>query len=649
MLAWSVTGGVVNALVVLVVALSANRLRTELAAERAAILEGHRIANTVTAGVMRQLVTLAAAMEGDTEAFRLPFDAAGSEVQDALQTYLFRPITPEQRIRIEVVKEGHRRMEVAAIRAAQLLVFEGPAAAVAARAGVMEHAQALLKALDHFLRSREGQLERFEASLAVTIRWLLAGGSVLLLLLGGGLAVLMQRMLHRRVTAPLAELAAAAGRFGEGDLATRVPVAQDREFTQLAEAFNRMAERLAAAREALTMRNQELESALEKVRRTQDELIQSEKLAAVGRMAAGLAHELNNPLTSVLGFSELFAAEARDRQVLPAELATSHLEPIVREATRARLLVRSLLQFSRRAGAETGPVRLLEALQVAVELRRHAFERAGLGLRVEPIPEVTVTAEAQQLQSVFLNILNNACDAMQPAGRGTLVVRAHRMDDDVEVVFEDDGPGLANPDRVFEPFYTTKEVGKGTGLGLALARRFVESFGGAIRASNRPEGGAVFVIRLRCTGLVSQAEEHRAPVPAPLPGATPLTAGRTALVVEDEPHLQRLSAQLLQRIGVRVLVAGDAAQARELLAEHTVDVLISDVKMPGESGVSFYRWVKARHPELARRFLFVTGDLSAAELAELEELPPHALILKPFAVTDYLARVGEVLGGGSEK
>lgn len=644
-LTWAALGGVSATLVVLAVAVYANRLRTELAAESAAIREEQRIANTITAGVMRQLVTVTAAMEADDAGFRPYFDAAGMEVQEALRTYLFRPLTPEQRTRIEEVKEEHRRMEVGALQAAQLLALDGPAAAATARAEVIRHAQTLLEALDQFLRSREGQLERFEASQAVAIRRLLVGGSVLLLLLGGGLAILMQRFVRRRVTAPLTALAEAAGRLGEGELATRVPAGQDREFDQLAGAFNRMAERLAAAQEALAERNEELEQALEQVRLAQDELIQSEKLGAVGRMTAGLAHELNNPLASVLGFSELLAAEARDRQMIPAELAASHIEPIVREATRARLLIRSLLQFSRRAGAEAGPVPLGEALQVAVDLRHHAFERAGLALRVGPIPEVDVTAEAQQLQSVYLNIINNAYDAMQAAGRGTLVVRAHRANDDVEVIFEDDGPGLADPGRIFEPFYTTKEVGKGTGLGLALAERFVESFGGSIRARNRPEGGAAIIVRLRCSARAAGAEAPRGTVPEALPGATLLTAGRTALVVEDEPHLQRLSAQLLHRIGVRVLMAGDAAEARGLLAEHAVDMIISDVKMPGESGVSFYRWVKATQPALAQRFLFVTGDVGAPELAELEELPPHALILKPFAVTDYLARVEEVLVG----
>lgn len=639
--------GVGALLVVVLVAGLASRMRAELAASSAAVREEQRIANVIVGGVMRQLVTVMMAMEGENRGFRMPFEAAGAEVQNALQTYLFRPLSPDQRVQIELVKEEHRRMEVGALHATQVLQLDGPEAAVAARQEVVGHAQALLEELDRFLRSRERDLERLETSQAVAFRRMWVGGAAVLLLLGGVMALSTARFLRLRVSQPLGALVGAAERLGGGALDTRVPPAQDLEFQQLADAFNAMAAQLASARADLEERNEELESALDQVRRAQDELVQSEKLGAVGRMTAGLAHELNNPLAAVLGFSELLAAEVEKGVPVPTEVARGYIQPIVRDATRARLLIRSLLQYTRRAGGEVGPVVLREALQVAVDLRQQAFAQAGLALVVEPVPAVEVMAEPQKLQSVFLNIINNAWDALRPAGRGTLHVRAALVGSMVEVTFQDDGPGFAHPDRIFEPFFTTKEVGEGTGLGLSLAERFVESFGGAIRALNPPSGGARLVVTLPLAAEGTPSGwQPSGQFEVPL--AVSVARGRQILVVEDEPQLQRLSVQLLERIGARVLLAATAAEGRALLAEHQVDLIVSDVKMPAESGASFYQWVRDRYPHLADRFLFVTGDVGARELGDLAELEPHRLLLKPFSVAEYLGRVVTVLGDTQE-
>lgn len=639
---WAAAGGVAALVVILLVAGLATRMRAELTASSASIREEQRIANVIVGGVMRQLVTVTIAMEGGDQGFRPAFEAAGVEVQEALQTYLFRPLSPEQRIQIAEVKEEHRRMEVGALHAAQILQLDGPAAAGEVREEVVGHALALLGTLEDFLRSREGDLERLEAGQTAAFRRLWLGGAAAVLLLGGMLMLALGRFVRARVTRPLDSLISAAGRLGEGELEARVPEPRDLEFQQLAQAFNAMAERLAGAQDALQERNEELEAALEQVRQAQEELVQSEKLGAVGRMTAGLAHELNNPLATVLGFSELLAAEVAKGAPIPAATARELLDPIVRDATRARLLIRSLLQFARRTGGEVGSADLASALQLAVNLRRDAFTQAGLLLEVEQVAGVAVVAEAQQLQSVFLNLINNAYDAMRPNRQGTLRIRVHAGPDLAEIIFEDEGPGFQDPGRAFEPFYTTKEVGQGTGLGLSLAERFVESFGGTIRALNQPGGGARLTVILRRTATTTHPA-GTSPGPEALPEAGPDTTGRTVLVLEDEPYLQRLSAQLLERLGLRVLVASTATEGRALLAVHDVDLVISDVKMPGESGVSFYAWVCETRPQLAERFLFVTGDVGAQELEELAGLRPGALIHKPFAVSDYLARVRQVL------
>ncbi|MFN2316938.1 MAG: ATP-binding protein [Gemmatimonadales bacterium] len=640
----SLVGGLLTVAAVFAVIAVSNDMRTNLTAESRAIREEQRIADGVIGGVMRQLVTVSSTVDLADTAFRSAFDAAGREVVEGMQTYLFRDLTPEQRLQLEQVKEEHRRLEVSALRAPRLMQENDPVAAATARNETMRYGLALLEAMDGFLLLRAQDLEHLERRQGAIFLWFLGGGLGVALAVGVLLTVLVGRFMRRQVIQPLDELVAATAQIGGGDLATRVPTGHDREFYLLASSFNRMAEQLATARRSLANRNAELEQALAQVQAAQDELVQSEKLGAVGRMTAGLAHELNNPLASVLGFSELLAAEIRGRETLSAALIASYIEPIVREATRARLLIRSLLQFARRAGSDLGPVPLTEALDVAVGLQQHAFAQAGLRLVVEPFPPVAVVAELQQLQSVFSNIISNALDAMRSKGEGALVIQCVRVETTACLVFQDDGPGLREPDRVFEPFYTTKEVGHGTGLGLSLARRFVESFGGSLRAGNRPEGGALVTVELR----VAAAGAPRPPetqTEAPQPAATPVQGTWRVLVGEDEPHLQRLSAMLLARLGVTPVIAENVAAARRVIESGPLDAIISDVKMPGESGLDLYRWVEETRPELVSRFLFVTGDVGAPELSALAAARPRAMILKPFAVADYLARVTEVLEG----
>jgi CheY-like chemotaxis protein/anti-sigma regulatory factor (Ser/Thr protein kinase) len=283
-------------------------------------------------------------------------------------------------------------------------------------------------------------------------------------------------------------------------------------------------------------------------------------------------------------------------------------------------------------------VSLNDAVAVVADLRRGTFEQAGLRLEVEALPAAPVQAEQQRLQGVFFNIVNNALHAMTPRGRGTLRVHGEARGDTALVIFDDEGPGLLQPDRVFEPFFTTKEVGEGTGLGLAISKRFVDAFGGEIRAENRPTGGARFTVALRFA-------DGDLPVAPPAEVALPkqLSGSRSVLVVEDEPDLRRLAAKVLRRLGVEVLQAGNVAEARAVLEQRQVDAVVSDVRMPGGSGVDLYRWVEQHRPELVTRFLFVTGDVDAEELGSLAHDRPEALLHKPFTISDLLQRVEAML------
>jgi len=223
-------------------------------------------------------------------------------------------------------------------------------------------------------------------------------------------------------------------------------------------------------------------------------LIHAEKMAAVGQLVSGVAHEVNNPLTAILGFADLLLEQGD----VP-DSAKKDLHVIVQEAQRTRQIVQNLLSFARQTPAERKPVDLNEILQRTLRLRAYDFSSHGVDVverYAERLPEVM--GDAHQLQQVFLNILNNAYDAVRETGRrGRIEVATACTDGTVEVRFVDNGTGIAQPDRIFDPFFTTKEVGKGTGLGLSICYGILREHGGEVACQNNGERpGATFVCRL---------------------------------------------------------------------------------------------------------------------------------------------------------
>lgn len=264
------------------------------------------------------------------------------------------------------------------------------------------------------------------------------------------------------------------------------------------------------------------------MRGTEEDVVQSEKLQAMGSMLAGLAHELNNPLASVLGYSELLRERILAGPPEQADELREMVDPLVAEAMRARELIRSLLQFSRTSMPVLAAVNVAQALNVVVSLRSYTFTQAGLVLDVNVPDDLWVVAEQQKLQQVFLNIINNALDAMTEEGGTGLAITGRTVANGIEIVFEDDGPGFENPRRVFDPFYTTKPVGTGTGLGLTLVHRFQGEFGGSVAVRNRPDRGATVTLRYRVGSAAPEVQDpEEGPVqaepfslaPLPVPGA----------------------------------------------------------------------------------------------------------------------------------
>lgn len=638
LVAGAVTFTVVLAVVFLTFARVNLSMRTDLAEATASLVEEQHIADRLARAVMRQLVAAS-----NFAGYRDPdligtFREAGDDAYTEMRRYLLRDLTPEQRLQLEGVREQHQRLEVAASQAFALF-DAGQTEEASALADVMvEHAMEFQGAVDQFLHLREADLDRLSAQQTDTFRYISAGVGLLAFFMLLGI-MFFARFLHQRLGQPIASLTDAATAMARGDFSVRVEVPRADEFTEVGDAFNRMADSLATAKIDLEDRNRQLQDTLDELKATQAELIQSEKMSATGRMMAGLAHELNNPLASVLGYGELLRSRLEDGDPPTSEELRETVAPIVSEAVRARELVRNLLRFSRRSEGEVGAVSLRESLEIVVGLRRYAFEQAGLRLIVESVPDGFVRAEGQRLQQVLLNIINNALDAMTPAGEGTLRVRAEEDRESVIVVFEDTGPGFDDPGRAFEPFYTTKAVGEGTGLGLSLVHRFMDIFGGRVEAENRTEGGARVVLTFGRAEPDDQATTPAEPAAAPV---TDRPAARI-LVVEDEAPLRNLQRRMLSRINASILLASEGREAIRLLEKEDVDLVVSDIKMPGTGGLDLFRWVQENRPGLVDRFLFVTGDVGDPEIASFAQAEPERFIHKPFQMNDYLERIRAAL------
>ena len=256
---------------------------------------------------------------------------------------------------------------------------------------------------------------------------------------------------------------------------------------------------------------EETAHAYDNLRNAQEQLLQSEKMSAVGRLISGVAHELNNPLTAVLGYAQLLETEPI------GERAQDYVRKLYKQTQRTHRVVQNLLSFSRQRKPIQSQVDLRRVMEDTLVLRESDLKLNNIQVERNYDPDVPfITGDAHQLEQVFLNIINNAVDAiMDSAQSGRLRVRIYPEDDRACIEFRDTGPGLEDSKRIFDPFYTTKKIGKGTGLGLSICYGIVKGHGGDIIAFNHEEGGAVFRLKLPIAGaqkFSSDAQSARAAV-----------------------------------------------------------------------------------------------------------------------------------------
>lgn len=369
--------------------------------------------------------------------------------------------------------------------------------------------------------------------------------------------------------------------------------------------------------------------------------IQTEKLAGIGQLVSGIAHELNNPLTSITGYAQLLLS----RPLPPHQAADA--QRIFQEAERASHIVKNLLLFARERRPEKRAVDLREVIERTLALRNYELRVENIALEVNLDRDLPfVHADPVQIQQVLLNLIINAEQAIeQSSHEGTLRLRAFRSGDMIVLQVSDSGPGIA-PEllaKIFDPFFTTKPAGIGTGLGLSLAQQILRDHGGRISAESLPGEGARFSIELPISPQPIMDRLFPPPESAKVRIVPKSRRRERVLVVEDEPTVAQLIEDVLDDMGHDVETCLDGRQGLDHALAGSYDLLICDLKMPRVDGRAIYEELVRNHKPLQNRIVFITGDVLAARTMDFLESSGLPYLAKPFQVDDLKAAVARAL------
>jgi signal transduction histidine kinase len=375
---------------------------------------------------------------------------------------------------------------------------------------------------------------------------------------------------------------------------------------------------------AVTIDNARL---VEEARQAERNRLRNEKLAGLGQLAAGVAHEINNPLAAIHSAAATLSAE------IMGDEHRDVVDIIRLESARAARIVRGMLDFVHPPQLSVQPVDLAELIQQVVAGRAAAHDAAGISTHVclDQLPPVL--ADRGRIEQVLLNVITNAEHALlSTAGERTLTLSGATEQECVAIHIRDTGIGIAadNIARVFEPFFTTKPVGQGTGLGLSMSYGILHDLGGSIAVDSEPGAGATFTLRLPRAEDTGGVPHEAAPPAHHADPGQPLSI----LLVDDEASIRHLVARFLRRCGHAVETAENGQAAFDLTQEHEFHVILTDMKMPVLDGEALYTMLRRTNPALAARMIFVTGDTVADSTREFLLGTGQPFFSKPFDLTD---------------
>ena len=379
----------------------------------------------------------------------------------------------------------------------------------------------------------------------------------------------------------------------------------------------------------------------EELARQRESLYQREKLAALGSLLAGVAHELNNPLSVVVARAVLL-----EEQGDPATRAAAL--KIRTAAERCARIVRTFLAMARQQQPERGPVAINEVVAAALEIAAYALRTSSVDVTLDLAPDVPlILADADQLHQVMLNLVINAQQSLQEQPTPRRIRIRSRFDTasgDVQVSVADNGPGVPVDlrARVFDPYFTTKPIGIGTGVGLAVSLGIVEAHGGTLTLDCPAEGGATFTMALPAGGVDADAA-------AAVASPKPIEQQSAILVVDDEAEIRDALAEILSGARHRVVTATSGRDALQRMALQHFDAILTDIRMPDLDGRALYQEIEKRWPGRASRVVFVTGDTLASGLREFVSSSGRPVIEKPFLPSEVRRVIAELVvdGGGT--
>lgn len=506
------------------------------------------------------------------------------------------------------------------------------------------------------------RLEKFSRWATLTL--------ILIAILGFGVVAWFRAAHERYLWQPLDQLRHLVGEVHRGNLQATMEIPQNIELGSLVGGFLEMEQELASMRDSLEQKVEERTARLEQA---QSELLQAGKLASLGQLVSGVAHEINNPLTSILGFSEVLLSRQGTDSALQRPLRM-----IREEALRVRHLVSNLTSFARRAPSRVQRIDLRNLLAHLADLRHYQLLANNIFLHIQaPKDPIWVMADPDQLTQVLLNFVLNSEQAIQDIRpRGDIWVGCGTEKGLAWLSVKDNGAGVdvAIRDRIFDPFFTTRPAGQGAGLGLSIAHGIVQQHHGSIQVDTKPGEGTTFLIRLPLAPAQTEnlpvsadsdpkrpqvllfdpavelekpeasAELTAVSVPAPSPLKSEISPPYQVLVIDDEQGILEMVSDALECLHCRSTLVPGSAGAAAALEHGNFNLILCNLKMPGQNGLDILRLIREKRPDLASRFLLMTGNLvdtekHAVELACVPVLPkPFTLSRLREAVEEFLSK-----------